>query len=159
MQIKNTSRLLIAGVTLALSPMGFAKVSGPLMLNIDGIGTSEVLAWSWGASQSGSFHVGGGGGAGKTNFQDISLTRYSDAMSGQILAAVATGNHWNRVDMERDGLRIRLENVLVSSYSVGGMADKKDLQTENVTLNFAIIRYEVSGGPEYCFNIAENSAC
>ena len=25
----------------------------------------DVLAWSWGVSQSGSFHVGGGGGAGE----------------------------------------------------------------------------------------------
>ena len=33
-------------------------------------GEIDVLAWSWGMSQSGSFHTGGGGGAGKANFQD-----------------------------------------------------------------------------------------
>ena len=27
-------------------------------------GQIDVLAWSWGMSQSGSFHVGGGGGHG-----------------------------------------------------------------------------------------------
>ena len=37
-------------------------------------GEIDVLAWSWGLSQSGSFHVGGGGGAGKANFQDISFS-------------------------------------------------------------------------------------
>ena len=34
----------------------------------------DVLAWSWGLSQSGSAHQGGGGGAGKVAVQDISLT-------------------------------------------------------------------------------------
>ena len=33
----------------------------------------DILAWSWGMSQSGTFHVGGGGGAGKANFQDMSV--------------------------------------------------------------------------------------
>ena len=34
----------------------------------------DVLAWSWGVSNSGSAHVGGGAGAGKANIQDLSLT-------------------------------------------------------------------------------------
>jgi type VI secretion system secreted protein Hcp len=38
----------------------------------------DVLAWSWGMSNSGTTHVGGGGGAGKASFQDISLTKYVD---------------------------------------------------------------------------------
>ena len=38
----------------------------------------DVLAWSWGVSQSGSFHQGLGGGAGKANFQDLSVTKYID---------------------------------------------------------------------------------
>ena len=41
-------------------------------------GGIDLLAWSWGMSQSGSFHVGGGGGAGKANFQDISCTKWID---------------------------------------------------------------------------------
>ena len=36
----------------------------------------DVLAWSWGMSNSGTFHGSGGGGAGKANFQDISFTKY-----------------------------------------------------------------------------------
>ena len=28
----------------------------------------DVLAWSWGVSQSGTTHMGGGGGAGKSKF-------------------------------------------------------------------------------------------
>jgi type VI secretion system secreted protein Hcp len=41
-------------------------------------GEVQVLAWSWGATQSGSTHTGTGGGAGKVNVQDLSFTKYID---------------------------------------------------------------------------------
>ena len=41
-------------------------------------GEIDVLAWSWGMSNSGSAHVGGGAGAGKANVQDLSFTKYID---------------------------------------------------------------------------------
>jgi type VI secretion system secreted protein Hcp len=31
----------------------------------------QVLAWSWGMSQSGTTHMGPGGGSGKASFQDL----------------------------------------------------------------------------------------
>jgi type VI secretion system secreted protein Hcp len=56
-------------------------------------GDIDVLAWSWGASNSGSFHMGGGGGAGKANFQDISITKYLDKSSPALMIALALGSH------------------------------------------------------------------
>ena len=50
-------------------------------------GEIDVLAWSWGASNSGSFHTGGGGGAGKANFQDLSVTKYIDRASTALMLA------------------------------------------------------------------------
>ena len=35
----------------------------------------DVVSWSWGLSNEGTFHSGSGGGAGKANFQDISITK------------------------------------------------------------------------------------
>jgi len=46
-------------------------------------GSIDVLAWSWGMSQSGTTHMGTGGGAGKVNIQDLSFTKYVD--KGRIL--------------------------------------------------------------------------
>ena len=43
----------------------------------------DVLAWSWGMSNSGTFHHGSGGGSGKANFQDITVTKYVDAASAE----------------------------------------------------------------------------
>ncbi len=52
----------------------------------------DVLAWSWGVSQSGSFHVGGGGGAGKANFQDITIVKPIDKSSPMLMQAWANGD-------------------------------------------------------------------
>ena len=48
----------------------------------------DVLSWSWGLSNSGSAHTGGGAGAGKVNGQDLSFTKYVDS------ASPITSNVW-----------------------------------------------------------------
>src|SRR5947208_7625490 len=53
----------------------------------------DVLAWSWGLSQSGSSHMGGGAGAGKVNVQDLSFTKYVDASTHALVLACCTGEH------------------------------------------------------------------
>jgi len=37
-----------------------------------------VLSWNWGMVQSGSRHVGGGGGTGKVAVRDLSCVKYID---------------------------------------------------------------------------------
>ena len=51
----------------------------------------DVLNWSWGMAQSGNMHVGGGGGAGKVNIQDLSLTKYVDKASPNLMMHCASG--------------------------------------------------------------------
>jgi len=48
-------------------------------------GEIDVLDWSWGMSQSGSMHIGGGGGSGKVNVQDLSFTKYVDMASPNLM--------------------------------------------------------------------------
>jgi type VI secretion system secreted protein Hcp len=120
----------------------------------------DVLAWSWGISQSGSFHHGGGGGAGKANFQDLSFTKWIDKSSPILMLHVANGKHIDQVDLvvrkagenPLEYLKIKLEKVIVSSYSTGGSGGEDKL-TENVSLNFAkvTINYQeqnATGGKE-----------
>ena len=57
------------------------------------IGEIDVLAWSWGMSQSGTTHMGGGGGAGKASFQDLSFTKYIDSSTNALMTALAKGTH------------------------------------------------------------------
>lgn len=112
-------------------------------------GDIDILAWSWGASNSGSFHTGGGGGAGKANFQDISFTKYLDKSSPALFIALAKGSHIPAAKLlvrkagegQQKYLEISLTNVLVTSISTGGSGGE-DRLTENVTLNFAEVKFE-----------------
>lgn len=103
----------------------------------------DVLAWSWGASQSGSTHMGGGSGAGKVNVQDLSFTHYIDKSTPKLLKACCNGEHIKKGELiirkagkdPLEYLKIELENIIVSSVSTGGSGGE-DRLTENVTLNF-----------------------
>ncbi|ERI52370.1 hypothetical protein N878_19330 [Pseudomonas sp. EGD-AK9] len=134
----------------------------------------DVLAWSWGMSQSGSMHVGGGGGAGKVSIQDISLTKWIDKSSPNLMMACSSGKHYPeaKLTIRKAGgedpveyLIITLKEVLVSSISTGGSGGE-DRLTENVTLNFGQVQVDYQpqkqdgskdGGPiKYGWNIREN---
>src|SRR5471032_1144068 len=58
-------------------------------------GEIDVLALSWGASNSGSAHVGGGAGAGKANVQDLSFTKYVDKSTPDLLLSTCNGKHYD----------------------------------------------------------------
>ena len=109
----------------------------------------DVLAWSWGLSNSGNAHAGGGLGAGKVNVQDLSFTKWIDKSSPTLMLHCSNGKHIPEalVTIRKAGetpleyLKITLEDVLVSSYSTGGSGGE-DRLTENVTLNFAKVKVE-----------------
>jgi type VI secretion system secreted protein Hcp len=134
----------------------------------------DVLAWSWGMSNSGSAHTGGGIGAGKANVQDISLTKYLDKSSPALQFACLKGTHFGEAnilvrkagDKPLDYLKIKLEDLIVTSVSTGGSGGE-DRLTENVTLNFAKVTLEYYAqddkgagkkAGQYTYNIAENAA-
>ena len=52
----------------------------------------EVLSFSWGVTNAGVIS-GGGGGAGKATFQDLSIVHHIDKASPLLLKACATGTH------------------------------------------------------------------
>lgn len=132
----------------------------------------DVLAWSWGVSQSGSFHVGGGGGAGKANFQDISVTKWLDKSSPILMLYCANGDHFDKATLTvrkagkkpLEYLIITMKKVLVTSVSTGGSGGE-DRLTENVSLNFRDVEVlyteqkptgDAGAKPEFKWSIAEN---
>ena len=130
-----------------------------LFLEVDGIkgesgdaghkGAITVLAWSWGLSNSGTFHTGSGGGSGKANFQDLSVTKYVDLASADLAYSCASGKHLKTVKLfvrkagesPLEYLTYQMEDILVTSSSTGGSGGE-DRFTESVTLNFAKIKME-----------------
>jgi len=135
-------------------------VIGELVLNVGSEAiTVPVYAFSYGASQSGTTHVGGGGGAGKANFQDISLTIAAGTYSPALLGYVATGAHIDSAFLDvpfPDGTPATYEftNVLVSSISEGGSGGGP--RTENITLNHQVVTKAI-GGASFSWDIAENA--
>lgn len=117
------------------------KVQGPK-------GDIDVLAWSWGMSQSGTTHMGKGGGAGKANFQDLSFTKYVDSASNALMIALAKGSHIPEVVLlarkagegQKRYIQITMSEVMVTSVSTGGSGGE-DRLTENITLNFAKVKF------------------
>jgi len=104
----------------------------------------DILAWSWGMSQSGSTHMGGGGGAGKVSIQDLSITKYIDKASPNLMQHCCDGTHIEEATLtvrkagkeQQEYLTITLKEILVTAVSTGGSGGE-DRLTENVTLNFA----------------------
>jgi type VI secretion system secreted protein Hcp len=153
-----------------------------MFLDIEGIkgeskddkykGKIDVLAWSWGASNAGSSHMGGGSGAGKVNVQDLSVTKYIDAASADLYKACCNGQHFNKATLivrkaggtQLDYVELTMEQVMVTSVSTGGSGGE-DRLTENVTLNFAKFKFKYTeqsekgaGGakPEMGWDISAN---
>ncbi len=139
-------------------------------------GEIDVLSWSWGMSNSGTVVGSGGAGAGKANFQDLSVTKYLDKSSPLLMLHAANGAHIEDADLfvrkagfdkssSYDFLVFHMEDVLVTSLSTGGSGGE-DRLTENITLNFGKIKVsytpqKADGSPdvktEFNWNIKENT--
>ena len=132
----------------------------------------DVLSWSWGMSQSGTFRQGGGGGAGKVSIQNLSFTKYIDKGTNELMLLCSNGGHIPeaKLTVRKAGtdpleyLIITMQKVMVTSVSTGGSAGEDQL-TENITLDFTTVQVEYtpqmddgSGGAmvSYAWNVEKN---
>ena len=136
-------------------------------------GKIDILAWSWGVTNSGSGHVGGGIGSGKADFQDIAITKHVDLSSSELLQSVSLGKHFPEAkiivrkaggDAKLEYYSITLKEVMVTSYQTGG-SGAEDRLTESLTLSFASVevKYQAQdargrGSDEdtFRFDVSEN---
>ncbi len=153
----------LAVVTLLAVPVFTLSGAVDMFLKLEGIkgesldkaraGDIDVLAWSWGASNSGTTHIGSGAGAGKSSVQDISITKYIDRASPTLLLNTMNGKHINSGELvvRKAGdkplvyLKIEMEDILITSLSTGGSGGE-DRLTEKVSLNFG--RYRLTYTPQ-----------
>jgi type VI secretion system secreted protein Hcp len=110
----------------------------------------DILAWSWGMSQSGTMHVATGGGGGKANVQDLSFTKYIDKASPKLQLLCLNGKNIagdTVLTVQKAGEKvvkyvvITMTDMIITSVSTGGSGGE-DRLTENVTLNFAKVKFE-----------------
>ncbi len=148
-----------AGGSDSVLPVSAAD-GDPIYMKIEGIdgeatdrgheGEIDILSWSWGMSQTGSAHTGGGAGSGKVSVRDLSFTKHVDKSSPDLMLACASGKHFPKIELimrkagaepQEDYLKYTFENAFCTSYQVGGSASDP-LPTENVTLNFTKVLVE-----------------
>ena len=109
----------------------------------------DVISWGWGMSNHGSWHDGGGGGEGKGEVHDITITKYVDKATPNIMLACMTGEHVDDATLilrkaggeALEYLTIKMKKVCVTSVQTGSSGDD-DRFTESISLSFAEVEVE-----------------
>lgn len=128
----------------------------------------DVYAWNFGMTQSGTFHTGRGGGAGKVNVQDLTITKFVDASTTDLMLHCCNGAHIDKITLvvrksgteALDYFKIEMEKCMVTSVQPGGAAGD-ELVTEQITFNFAKFKVvyqsqDDKGGKDSEFDMAWN---
>lgn len=109
----------------------------------------DLESWSWGATQQGTHAGGGGGGAGKVNMQDFAFVMTVNKASPLLMFACSNGEHIKSALLtcrkagkeQQEYLKIKLSDLLVSSYQTGGSSGSV-VPTESISLNFSKVEFE-----------------
>ena len=104
----------------------------------------QILGWSWAVAQTGTSASGGGASAGKSEHNDLEIRKVIDRASPVLYQWCASGVHIGFVNLtvrkaggdSLEYLVIRLEDVLITSFDVGG-EPKDDQIQEKIRLNYA----------------------
>jgi len=108
----------------------------------------EVLSFSWGVTNTASAGPGGGVGAGKASFQDLSIVHTIDKASPRLLEACATGKHLKEATIthrkagkgQLEYLIVKMNDVVITAVTHGGPAGQP--APETVSLAFAKVDFE-----------------
>ncbi len=109
----------------------------------------DILSWTWGMTQTGTAQLGPGGGAGKVQVNDLTITKYVDRSSPILLKQCCSGKHLQTAVLvvrkaggtPLEYLKISMEDLIIAAIGHGG-AGGDDKLTETVTLNFARVKVE-----------------
>jgi type VI secretion system secreted protein Hcp len=111
----------------------------------------DVISWSFGETNSGTAHTGGGAGAGKVKFQDFKFTMRTNIASPQLFQYCANGKHINKVTLfvrrsdqtQAEFLQIWLSDVMVSSFlNMGSAGPNIPYPVDEILLNFSSIKID-----------------
>ena len=113
----------------------------------------EIHSFSWGVSNTGAGSVGGGAGSGKAVLQDFHFSMPLTKASPVLMQACATGKHFPTATLtcrkaggsQVEFLKIKLADIIVSSYSPGGLTDSveksAELPVDALSLSFVKIDF------------------
>jgi type VI secretion system secreted protein Hcp len=113
-------------------------------------GEIQIESWSFGATNSGTFSYGGGGGAGKVQMQDFHFVMKTNKSSPLLFEKCATGEHIPQAIVtarkaggdQQDFLKWTFTNLLVSSFQTGGSGSSDVIPLDQISLNFQKLEVE-----------------
>lgn len=148
---------IIAALSLTLT--SYSLAASDIFLKIDGVqgesaddkhrGEIDVLSWSWGAHNPATTHIATGAGAGRPDFQDVSITKYLDKSSPVLVGKISQGTIIPEVHLtmrkagtkQLEYYKLHMYDCLISSITTGG-AGTDTRTTENISINFAKFKVE-----------------
>lgn len=134
-------------------------MAADFLLEIEGLkgessikgGCIDITSFSMGAHNPGSFGTGSGGGAGKVNVSDFTVTKHLDTASTQLFIKCCDGEHLKKLSLscrlqskkQEEYCSIVLTDLIVSSYNLSGVETGTGQKpTESVSFNFGKIEYK-----------------
>jgi len=159
-----TEALLIGSKALqGGQAQGFLQIDGIKGESADKTHKDEIdiLSFSFGVTNSGSFSGGGGGGTGKASFSSFKFNKLYDASSPPLFTATATGKHIETAtfafrrsggDSPGDFLTVKLTDVLVTGYQQGGtkeppLLEGVELDASKIAIEYKPQKQDGSFGP------------
>ena len=113
-------------------------------------GEIEVQSFNWGETQSGTIRPGGGGrpGVSKVEPRDFVFVKKLDKSSPALFISCATGEHFTNAVLaarkagggQQDYLTVTMDDLLISSYQVMGVAEAGSVPSDQIALSFAKLR-------------------
>ncbi|MET0983658.1 MAG: type VI secretion system tube protein Hcp [Telluria sp.] len=109
----------------------------------------DVIDWSWEMDTSATTQAGGGGGSGKVNVENLTVTKWVDKSSPNLMLATCSGKHYKEAlltvrkagEKPLEYIKVTMKKVLVASVKTGAKGGQ-DRLTETITLNFGEFKVE-----------------
>jgi type VI secretion system secreted protein Hcp len=117
----------------------------------DHSGQIDVLTFSEGVQNAGTYDAGTGGNTGKAYYPDISVTKFVDKASVTLRQYCGLGTSIDTAtlscnkqagDKKIEYLKITLQNVVITSIQSSGSGGSTDPIPESLSLNYAKIQYD-----------------
>lgn len=110
----------------------------------------QLMSFSWGETNAGTFSAGGGGGAGKVQMQDFHFVMSVNKASPKLFLACANGQHIPKAILtarkagkdQQDYLKCTFSDLLISSFQTSGQSDAGHLPLDQISFNFAKVEIE-----------------
>jgi type VI secretion system secreted protein Hcp len=138
-------------------------------------GEIQLESFSWGATNSGTMAYGGGGGAGKVQFQDFHFTMKTNKAAPKLMLACATGEHIKKATLigrkagkeQQEYMKVEFSDLLVTSFQAGAHGGSDTIPIDQISLNFSKLEWTykeqkpdgtLGGQTKAGYNIKENKA-